>query len=275
MTALASWSPLLEGPLRKGPFQFIHGMRHTVPLGLSCRPHAHPDIEIVYHPIGRGLSRSPEQDNLPFREGHVVIYAPGQIHDQINDAEGEDLCIQIAAPPGSEKKLPHHGFSVGPLTDLALSGEIAALSKGKIGLGASEQAILDFRATAVLLDLIQLARDGEFEPRNASSEHRVLQAERYIGEHFGQIENLGEVATHVGVSHDHLRHAFKAHRGKSLVRHLTDVRVARAQALLLHSLLPLKQIAAMCGFRDEYYFSAVFRRCIGTPPGAYRSKQRT
>jgi YesN/AraC family two-component response regulator len=28
----------------------------------------------------------------------------------------------------------------------------------------------------------------------------------------------------------------------------------------------------LCGYRDEYYFSAVFRKSEGMPPGAFREK---
>ena len=34
----------------------------------------------------------------------------------------------------------------------------------------------------------------------------------------------------------------------------------------------MKQIATMCGFKDEYYFSAVFRKFTATAPGAYQNK---
>jgi len=94
----------------------------------------------------------------------------------------------------------------------------------------------------------------------------------FMSEHFAGISSLRDVAEHVGVSHDHLRHLFIKARGRSLIRHLNEIKVARAKILLTNSPLPLKQIAATCGFKDEYYFSAVFRRLTNLSPGLYRNK---
>jgi transcriptional regulator GlxA family with amidase domain len=50
------------------------------------------------------------------------------------------------------------------------------------------------------------------------------------------------------------------------------VRLSRAKVMLAHSKLPLKAVASACGFADEYYFSSVFRRIEGLPPGGYRER---
>jgi transcriptional regulator GlxA family with amidase domain len=57
-----------------------------------------------------------------------------------------------------------------------------------------------------------------------------------------------------------------------MIRWLNEVRLKRARSLLIHSRLPIKQVAALSGFRDEYYFSAVFRRFHRLAPSAYREK---
>ncbi len=103
-------------------------------------------------------------------------------------------------------------------------------------------------------------------------EQYVRAAEQFIRENFATIRSLRVVADAAGVGYDHLRHLFKERRGRSLVRYLNEVRMERAKTLLVHSRLPLKQIATMCGFRDEYYFSAVFRRHVQMPPGRYRAR---
>jgi transcriptional regulator GlxA family with amidase domain len=107
-------------------------------------------------------------------------------------------------------------------------------------------------------------------PISCGTERHVRKAEHYINEQYGKIDSLRQVAEAIGIGYDHLRHSFKARRGKSLVRQLNEVRVERAKALLAHSRLPLKQISSMCGFRDEYYFSAVFRKLAHAAPGRYR-----
>lgn len=51
---------------------------------------------------------------------------------------------------------------------------------------------------------------------------------------------------------------------------LRQLRIELACSLLLTTSQPLKVIAEEVGFCDEYYFSRVFRRLRGLPPGAFR-----
>jgi AraC-like DNA-binding protein len=37
---------------------------------------------------------------------------------------------------------------------------------------------------------------------------------------------------------------------------------------------PLSQVALICGFADEAYFSRRFRKAHGVPPGQFRREQR-
>jgi len=256
--------------MRGAPLVFVHGMRHAVPAGVACSMHSHREIEIVYHPAGSGVTRLDGGRTIPFKEGSVVVYAPDERHDQVMDCKGEDLCIQLAVPEDSNA-LRGSCFEIPAVEDTILIEDILHLSRGHVWIAPIEQAILNLRATSTLLALIHLAfgrRDGQ----KARHSHRhVLRAEQYIRDHFSKIESLRQVATHVGISHDHLRHEFRAFRKKSMIRYLNEIRIERARTLLIHSGLPLGQIAGMCGFKDEYYFSTVFRKLAGSSPGRYRA----
>ncbi|WP_159888740.1 helix-turn-helix domain-containing protein [Paenibacillus puerhi] len=37
---------------------------------------------------------------------------------------------------------------------------------------------------------------------------------------------------------------------------------------------PIKEIAKLCGYYEEYHFSKMFKQMNGVPPSAYRSMQR-
>ena len=56
---------------------------------------------------------------------------------------------------------------------------------------------------------------------------------------------------------------------------MEDVRTLRveyARELILTTNLPLKAIAPMAGMSSEYALSKVFRRVLGTTPGALRRR---
>jgi AraC-like DNA-binding protein len=271
MALANSWLRFAEKCADEPPLEFIHGMRLAAKRGVCCSVHHHPEIEIVYHPTGTGVTRLVGEADLIFAEGSVVVYAPGQPHDQVMDTPGEDYCVHIAVPRGKKNKLTS-SFHVAAVNDPSLLDELRSLSVGRVRPDRSERTILNLRATATLCALIRLASSRTVSSATASPERHVHAAEQIIRDRFATIKSLGEVADHIGIGYDHLRHLFKQQRGRSLVHYLNEIRMERAKTLLAHSRLPLKQIATMCGFRDEYYFSAVFKRLVRLPPGKYRSQ---
>jgi transcriptional regulator GlxA family with amidase domain len=148
--------------------------------------------------------------------------------------------------------------------------EIEQLTQPHARPGPLDQRIFNLRATALLLELVRQAASVSHEKSLPAADRHVFLAEQYIGRNFATLESLDEVAAHVGVTPDHLRHVFKQARGESLVQYLGKIRVARAKTLLTSSPFPIKQIAGLCGFHDEYYFSAAFRRIARISPKEYR-----
>ncbi len=232
--------------------------------------HSHDSFEIVYHPRGKGITRLEKNRFVPFDKGDVVVYAPHEMHDQVMDNDGEDLCVRIALPAG-RCRVPEVCFNVSQVEDASIIEDLRLLSKNRVQLDPTEQSIFNLRATSTLYALVHLASVRNETNAGDCTQNYVLKAERYIRERFTTIKNLAEVAEAMGISYDHLRHVFKTQRKKSLVSFLNEVRMERAKTLLIHSTLPLKQVATMCGFKDEYYFSAVFHRSAQMPPGRYRS----
>jgi AraC-like DNA-binding protein len=273
MMNLEGWSHFASKQAAAAPLAYVYGSRHPVAPERYCKPHSHRSIEIVYHPTGRGVTRFDSKRAFNFREHGAVIYAPQEMHDQEMEVDGEDMCVHLAVP----KKLilpPATGLHVPQVDDPLLVEEIRILSQRGAPLNPGEQAVFNFRATAVLLALIRLACSHDDRRKATPAEIRVLQAEQYIRDHFATIVSVREVADDIGIGYDILRHTFKKVRKKSMVRYLNEVRVDRAKSLIAHSKQSLKEIAPECGFNDEYYLSTVFRKITGTVPGRYRRNHR-
>ncbi|MEV7169824.1 AraC family transcriptional regulator [Streptomyces sp. NPDC093224] len=82
--------------------------------------------------------------------------------------------------------------------------------------------------------------------------------------------SVRECAERLGVTPGHLTQAVRAATGRSPGRLLIEARAYRAQRLLAHTELPVRQVAARVGFADPAYFCRFFRRETGTSPGEYR-----
>jgi AraC family transcriptional regulator len=85
----------------------------------------------------------------------------------------------------------------------------------------------------------------------------------------GQIA-LSQVARECKLSVSHFVRAFKQTTGQPPYRWLLQQRIDAAKELLLHSGLPMVEIALKCGFADQACFIRAFRKLLDTTPGEWR-----
>lgn len=77
----------------------------------------------------------------------------------------------------------------------------------------------------------------------------------------------------LGLGEARVRRLFSTEVGKTLRRHLLEVRMARAAALLRDSVLPIKTIASDCGYTVVTNFYRDFKNVYGTSPMQMRLMQ--
>jgi AraC-like DNA-binding protein len=124
---------------------------------------------------------------------------------------------------------------------------------------------------ATLLQLLAAAGDTGARSRGSTQHPHVRRAVEVMSDRRGDPSlSLPQIARRVGVSPSHLVRVFKANVGRSPMRYLAELRVHHAQGLLLRSSLTIKEISYLVGFRDQLYFSRVFRQETGTSPRAFR-----
>ena len=58
------------------------------------------------------------------------------------------------------------------------------------------------------------------------------------------------------------------------MRYLLNLRIRRAKELLWNEELEITEIAGMCGFQDENYFSRIFREETGRSPSQWRKEEK-
>jgi AraC family transcriptional regulator len=81
---------------------------------------------------------------------------------------------------------------------------------------------------------------------------------------------LSQVAGECKLSVSHFVRAFKQTTGQPPYRWLLQQRIAAAKELLLHSGLPMVEVALKCGFADQACFIRAFRKSLDTTPGEWR-----
>jgi AraC-like DNA-binding protein len=84
--------------------------------------------------------------------------------------------------------------------------------------------------------------------------------------------SIPDVARAVGVGTNRLIRLFRDHTGTTPRAFLEQRRVERACFLLSATAMTVCKISETCGFSSANYFTKVFRRTLGIPPGTYRRK---
>ena len=98
---------------------------------------------------------------------------------------------------------------------------------------------------------------------------RVLMDQNYADCNF----NITRMAQMIGLHHNYISVLFKKETGISPTEALRDIRLKNACKMLKFTDKPIKEIASLCGFADELYFSRVFRKNVGLSPSAFRQSE--
>ena len=100
----------------------------------------------------------------------------------------------------------------------------------------------------------------------------LRRAERYIWENYTRKLSLDEIAKASGLSAPYFSSVFKEEMGENLSVYLNRLRVEKAAAMLTETGRPLSEIAKLCGFEDQSWFSKIFRSFTRLSPGKYREQ---
>ncbi|NMB11288.1 MAG: helix-turn-helix transcriptional regulator [Firmicutes bacterium] len=104
------------------------------------------------------------------------------------------------------------------------------------------------------------------------TEELITKAIDYMRDNLDQVIRIDDIAGHVGLSPKYLCYRFKQTTGQTLMDYLTDLRIKRAKRLLANGSQKVRDVASAVGYRDEGYFSRVFSKRVGLPPGRFRSQ---
>nr|WP_243735350.1 response regulator [Paenibacillus turpanensis] len=104
---------------------------------------------------------------------------------------------------------------------------------------------------------------------------KVRKAIQYMQQHFAEEITIEQIAEHLHISGDHLRHCFKNDTGRTVLDYLTDLRIDKAKQLLSKGNYKLYEVAEKVGYRSSHYFSKVFQRATGLHPLAYSERKHS
>jgi len=111
------------------------------------------------------------------------------------------------------------------------------------------------------------------EPPHLPSGLSFVQSKRvreFISENLENEISLAAIARVANISVYHLIRQFHKSYGCAPYEYVTNQRLARAKQMISNQSIPLKTVAAACGFSDQSHMTRVFRRAFQVTPGEFR-----
>jgi AraC-like DNA-binding protein/ligand-binding sensor protein len=100
----------------------------------------------------------------------------------------------------------------------------------------------------------------------------MRKAVRFIQDNYTRKISLAEIAAVAGISAPYFSTIFRKEMGENFSTYLNRMRVEKVKHLLLETELPLSEIAGICCFEDQSWFSRIFKTFTGISPGKFRSQ---
>ena len=147
---------------------------------------------------------------------------------------------------------------------------------GKNSQELAERTVLLFHEILLKLSANMLSARSQAGGREKSTVSEVaLQIKEYIDAHIYEKIAVSDLAQIASLSASQLTRVFRSAYGQSPYDYVLARKIDTACRLLLNTGMSVKEVAYRLNFVDEHYFSNVFCKRMGMPPGRYRTEGRS
>ena len=110
---------------------------------------------------------------------------------------------------------------------------------------------------------------------NTGKNKYILKAIRFIEDNYSRNITIADVCRKLIISESYLIKLFKKYTGYSFIEYLTYIRIKNACILLNNDDTKIYTAAEKVGYKDQRYFSALFKKYTGLTPKQFKERQYT
>jgi len=209
------------------------------------------------------------------KAGQMILYAANSVHGEGTGGIAEIISFETAAPlPGQhcDRVITLTGEQIVRLRNI-VQQTIPQLEH-RVGVrGMVLKRHVDpywvqwikNQLELFLLDLMRPAERYEVQKMNAVTDYMMRNIQKSL--------SLCDICLELGFSESSLKRLVQQTCGQSPLAYFTELKIAQAEWLILHSSMNMTQIAQQLGFSSVHYFSRVFRQKTGMTPSEFKNKQ--
>lgn len=273
-------------PHRLADGRFVHVESlddRSRPSEWTIRPHAHAELNHVFHIAEGGGAMRAEDRMLSFDAPCLLLVPAGVVHGFSWTSESKGTVVTVSTD--YLKRLEGSDAALARLFRAAAAVPLETAESDPIETGAMRlRAELGWAAPghraaaeAGLLDILVRAlralgaRDEVHSSAPGRQAALVARFRERVEARFRQREPIAAYAAALGTSPTRLRAACAVIARQSPLQILDQRALVEAQRALVYTNLSIGEIADVLGFPDAAYFSRFFARRAGKPPRVYRA----
>lgn len=233
------------------------------------------DYYLFYITNGEVKVNSPDISK-PMKPGDLIIFAPDKEFDYIKVSD-EDLIYYWVHFSGhsAAEILKQSNINTNQVYSVGISETISSDFNNLFNVFLNKDSFFDLdcaqKLYSILLSIGKCISNIDSGSKKTSAIiNRTL---TYIHEHLNENISVNTLAENEHISPSHFRLLFNTATGFSPQSYITLSKLNRASELLRQTDMSINEISEAVGYTDPHYFSRIYSKYFGTPPGKYRKSE--
>lgn len=228
--------------------------------------HCHDLLELCYCIKGEHIINIGEDTNsLTFRSYDMIGYLPQCEHQGVLFGSQETIVIWLSVP-----------FKLNPckcsfkIDDS--NGVLRWLCENIYFEFSSRNSkrteLLTYYTKCLILNMVRILENN----KNCALQDSLNFLLEYINKNCSIDISLEQMSNILNISKPYLHKIFKQYTGVTPLQYLQDTRMSAAKDLLKKTELSIQDVAFKVGYKDQRYFSRIFKNATGLSPSAWRKQ---
>lgn len=255
------------------PIQLAHEQYNE--KGYYFSPHWHEEIEFYYVTEGSAKITLEHQEYL-LEKGSMVIVNANELHSGYCESAPYSCKIISFNPQDLTEEISSLNIIFRPLVvqnpqvDFYIKQIFNECEEKDMGYMDNCRALLIHLLVYLSRNYAVEMQSDRISKARRNNLVRLNQILRYIDEHLADHISNQELADMVYLSENRFGHLFRQNVGISPQLYINQLRMQKAEQLVLSTDYSITEIARMVGFHDYNYFGRQFRQYFGCTPREMR-----